>query len=173
MAFQIAGLESHATYTMTLPQRKLSTSWTQEEDKRSFRRLYTRILPSRFCSRKRDLSLNQILCQFRNVQHLNLLYQRTLSRLRNGVNTALPRLDPATRNIAICHLQAGESQKEVAWTLNVNQSIMSRLWNRFQQTGSMNDYQRSRKPRITTLGQDRYIRVFHLRIKPSPHQPLR
>jgi hypothetical protein len=41
-----------------------------------------------FCSRKRDSSLNQILGQFRNVQPLNLLHQRTLSRLCNGVNTA-------------------------------------------------------------------------------------
>jgi hypothetical protein len=73
------------THIMTLPPPKLSTSW---EEKRSFRRLYTRILPSPFCSRKRDSSLNQILRQFRNVQPLNLLHTRTLSRLCNGVNTA-------------------------------------------------------------------------------------
>ena len=30
-------------------------------------------------------------------------------------------------------------------------------------TGSTNDRQRSERPRITTHGQDRYIRVFHLR----------
>ena len=53
-------------------------------------------------------------------------------------------------------------QNEVARTLNVNQSTISRLWNRFQQTGSTNDCQRSGRPRITTPGQDRYIRVFHL-----------
>ena len=77
-----------AAHIMSLPPPKLSTFWTQEEEKRSFRRLYTRILPSRFCSRKRYSSLNQILRQFRNVQPLNLLYQRTLSRLCDGVNTA-------------------------------------------------------------------------------------
>ena len=75
----------------------------------------------------------------------------------------MPRLDPATRNIAIGRLQAGESQNEVARTLNDNQSTISRLWNIFQQTGSTNDHQRSGRPRITTPGQDRYIRVFHLR----------
>jgi hypothetical protein len=48
-------------------------------------------------------------------------------------------LDPATRNIAIGRLQAGESQNEVARTLNVNQSTISRQWNRFQQTGSTHD----------------------------------
>jgi len=75
----------------------------------------------------------------------------------------MPRLDPATRNIAIGRLQAGESQNEVARTLNVNQSTISRLWNIFQQTGSRNDHQTSGRPRITTPGKDRYIRVFHLR----------
>ena len=45
-------------------------------------------------------------------------------------------LDPATRNIAIGHLQAEESQNEVARTMNANQSLISRLWNRLQQTGS-------------------------------------
>ena len=39
----------------------------------------------------------------------------------------MPRLDPATRNIAIGRLQAGESQNEVTLTLNVNQSTISRL----------------------------------------------
>ena len=75
----------------------------------------------------------------------------------------MPRLDPATRNIIIGRLQAGESRNEVARTLNVNQSTISRLWNRFQQTGSTNDRQRSGRPRITTPGQDWYIRSFHLR----------
>ena len=56
-----------------------------------------------------------------------------------------------------------ESQNEVARTLNVNQNTISRLWNRFQQTGSADDRQRSGRPRITTHGKDRYIRVFHLR----------
>ena len=46
----------------------------------------------------------------------------------------MPRLDPATRNIAIGRLKAGESQNEIAQTLNVNQSTISRLWNIFQQT---------------------------------------
>ena len=75
----------------------------------------------------------------------------------------MPRLEPATRNIDIGRLQAGESQNEVARTLNVNQSNISRLWNRFQQTSSTNDRQRSGRPRITTPELDRYIRVFHLR----------
>jgi hypothetical protein len=38
----------------------------------------------------------------------------------------MPRLDPATRNIAIGRLQAGESQNEVARTLNREPNIMNR-----------------------------------------------
>jgi hypothetical protein len=91
-----------AAHIIILPPPKLSTSSTHEKEKRSFRRLYTRILPSRFCSRKRDSSLNQIIPQFRNVQSLNMLYQRTLPRLCNGVNTApkygLLGLMPCCRN---------------------------------------------------------------------------
>ena len=75
----------------------------------------------------------------------------------------MPRLDPATRNIVIGRLQAGVSQSEIVQTENVNKSTISRLWNRFQQTGSTNDRPRNRRPHITTSGQDRYIRVFHLR----------
>ena len=48
-------------------------------------------------------------------------------------------------------------------TLNANQSTISRLCNRFQQTGSTNDHQRSVRPRIATPGKDRYIWMFHLR----------
>ena len=77
-------------HTMTLPPPKLSTSWTQEEEKRSFRRLYTRILPSRFCSRKRDSSLNQIIRQFGNVQPPYLLHQRTLSPFHIRVTASIP-----------------------------------------------------------------------------------
>jgi transposase-like protein len=74
----------------------------------------------------------------------------------------MPTLDPATRNIAVDRLQAGETQNEVARTLNVNHNTISRLWNRFQQTGAMNNRQRSGRPRITTPGQDWYIRIIHL-----------
>jgi hypothetical protein len=79
-------------HIMTLPPPKISTSRTQEEEKCSFRRLCTRVLPSRFCNRIRDLSLNHILRQFRNVQPLNLFHLRTHLRLCNCVNIA-PKYD--------------------------------------------------------------------------------
>ena len=67
----------------------------------------------------------------------------------------MPRLDPATRNNAIGRLKAGESQNEIARTLNVNQSTI------FQQTAKG-------RPRIAIPWQDRYIRVFHLRNRTVP-----
>ena len=75
----------------------------------------------------------------------------------------MPRLDVATWNVVIGRLHVGQLQHEVARTLNVNQSTISRLWNRFQQTGSPNDHPRSGRPCIATPGQDCYIWVFYLR----------
>ena len=75
----------------------------------------------------------------------------------------MPRLNLATRNIVIGRLQARQSQNKVARTLNVNQSTISRLWNRFLQTGSSIDLPRSGRPRIASPGPDLYIRVFHIR----------
>lgn len=75
----------------------------------------------------------------------------------------MPRLDAVTRNIAIGRLEAGESQSYVARLLHVNQSTISRLVARYNQTATTNDRPRTGRPRVTTPGQDRYIRVLHLR----------
>lgn len=75
----------------------------------------------------------------------------------------MPRLSLVNRNIAIGRLQAGESQSAVARLMHVHQCTISRLWNRHQLFYSTQDRPRSGRPRITTAGQDRYIRVHHLR----------
>ena len=75
----------------------------------------------------------------------------------------MPRLDAATRNIAIGRIQAGESQNVVARDYNVHRSTISRLWQRYQQQGTTDDRPRSGRPRVTTAAQDRYIRLLHLR----------
>ena len=54
-------------------------------------------------------------------------------------NATMPRLDPFPRNNVICHLQAGQTHIEVARQFNVYQSTISRLWQRFNQTGSAQD----------------------------------
>lgn len=75
----------------------------------------------------------------------------------------MPRLNLANRNIAIGRLQLGESQTEVARHMNVSQSTISRLWNRFQRFQTAEDRPRSGRPRITTAAEDRNIRLYHLR----------
>lgn len=75
----------------------------------------------------------------------------------------MPRLDIVSRNIAIGRLEAGESQYVVAQHYNVHKSTISRLWQRYLQTGTSNDRPRTGRPRITTAQQDRYIRILHLR----------
>ena len=76
---------------------------------------------------------------------------------------AMPTLRAAARENAIGRLQAGQRQADVAHALNVSQSTISRLWNRFRQSGSTADAPRSGRPRVTTPPQDRFIRLRHLR----------
>ncbi|KFM70818.1 Transposable element Tcb2 transposase, partial [Stegodyphus mimosarum] len=55
-------------------------------------------------------------------------------------------------------LESGRSQTEVSRILNVNQSVISRLWQRFQRTGdSVTRRPVSGRPRVTTPRQDRYL----------------
>ena len=75
----------------------------------------------------------------------------------------MPPLRAAARENAIGRLQAGQRQADVAHALNVSQSTISRLWNRFRQSGSTADAPRSGRPRVTTPAQDRFIRFRHLR----------
>ena len=69
----------------------------------------------------------------------------------------------ATQGSRLGRLQAEQSQAEVAQHLNVNQSTISRLWTRFQQTGSTADRPRAGRPRATTPAQDCFLRLRHLR----------
>ena len=75
----------------------------------------------------------------------------------------MPLLRAAARENAIGRLQAGQRQADVAHALNVSQSTISRLWNRFRQSGSTADAPRSGRPRVMTPAQDRFTRLRHLR----------
>jgi transposase len=77
----------------------------------------------------------------------------------------MPRLDAAIRNIVIGRLETGESQNAVAARYDVHRNMISRLWQRYQQSGSTNDGPRSERPRITNSIEDRYIRVFQPRYR--------
>ncbi len=58
---------------------------------------------------------------------------------------------------AVGMLQSGHVQRTVAVHFNVSQSVISRLWNRFQQTGNVAERPRAGRPRSTTRRQDRYL----------------
>jgi transposase len=58
---------------------------------------------------------------------------------------------------AVGMILAGQVQRAVAGHFNVSQSVISRLWNRFQHTGNVAERPRSGRPRKTTVRQDRYL----------------
>ncbi|XP_071093628.1 uncharacterized protein [Haliotis cracherodii] len=67
----------------------------------------------------------------------------------------MPRLSRANRHIAIGLLEAGQSQLTVARRMNVHQSTISRLWERYRQQNSVEDGLRSGRPRVITAAKDR------------------
>ena len=58
---------------------------------------------------------------------------------------------------AVGMVQSGVVQRTVAAHFNVSQSVISRLWNSFHQTGVVAERPRSGRPRSTTARQDRYL----------------
>jgi transposase len=70
----------------------------------------------------------------------------------------MQRLNEDQRNNTIGRLQTGETQTHVSRVLNVSQSNISRLWDRYQQQGSTHDRPRSGRPRVTTSAQERHLR---------------
>ena len=75
----------------------------------------------------------------------------------------MPRLNEAQRNQAVGMVRAGVSQNEVRRQFGVHRNTISALWRRYQQSGNTRDRRRSGRPRVTSLRQDIYIRVKHLR----------
>ena len=54
-------------------------------------------------------------------------------------------------------LEVGLSQRQVTQALNVNQSFVSRMWNRYQTTGNVSRRHSGGRSRITTLREDRFL----------------
>ena len=75
----------------------------------------------------------------------------------------MPRLNEAQRNQAVGMIRAGVSQNEVSRRFGVHRNTISAFWRRYQQSGNTRDRRRSGRPRVTSLRQDTYIRVTHLR----------
>lgn len=75
----------------------------------------------------------------------------------------MPRLSEADRNFCLGLIQAGVGIRDAARRLNCCPSTITRLLQRFQNTGSVRDRPRTGQPRVTTPAQDRHIVLSHLR----------
>ncbi|GFY22005.1 HTH_Tnp_Tc3_2 domain-containing protein [Trichonephila clavipes] len=54
-------------------------------------------------------------------------------------------------------LEEGQTQAEVAQAIGVSQSVISRFWNRFLETGSAGRRPGQGRRRATTSNEDRYL----------------
>ena len=70
-----------------------------------------------------------------------------------------PRMTFEQRERAIGMLTAGMSARDVAQHFQRHESTISRLLNRFQQTGNVADRPRSGRPRKTTPREDRFLTI--------------
>lgn len=64
---------------------------------------------------------------------------------------------------ALTLLEEGRSQRDIAFRIGVSQSVISRLRTRFQETGLLTRRPGQGRPRATSIGDDRYLRVGALR----------
>ena len=69
------------------------------------------------------------------------------------------RLSPEEMNRGVGMLDAGVSQRHVARLLNVSQSVVSRMWNRYQTHGDPSHRHEGGRSRATTQRQDRYLLI--------------
>ncbi|GFT88341.1 paired domain-containing protein [Trichonephila clavipes] len=60
------------------------------------------------------------------------------------------KLDMFTKGRIFGMLESSRSQTEMSRILNVGQSVISRLWQRFQRTGDITRQPVSGRPRVTT-----------------------
>ncbi|GFY35754.1 transposable element Tcb2 transposase [Trichonephila clavipes] len=66
-------------------------------------------------------------------------------------------LDMFTKGRIVGMLESSRSQTKVPGILDVDQSVISRLWQRFQKTGDVTRQPVSGRPRVTTPSQDLYL----------------
>ncbi|GFS65527.1 HTH_Tnp_Tc3_2 domain-containing protein [Trichonephila clavipes] len=66
-------------------------------------------------------------------------------------------LDDFLRGRIIERLECGRTQLEISEELGIAQSVISRLWQRFQDDGNVISCYSTGRPRVTTSNEDRYI----------------
>ncbi|GFT59030.1 transposable element Tcb2 transposase [Trichonephila clavipes] len=81
-------------------------------------------------------------------------------------------LDMFTKGRIVGMLESTRSQTEVSRILNVDQSVISRLGQRFQRTGDVTRPSASGRPRVTTPRQDRYMIISAQRQRGSTARAL-
>ncbi|GFW74625.1 uncharacterized protein TNCV_962001 [Trichonephila clavipes] len=69
-------------------------------------------------------------------------------------------LDYFLRGRIIGRLECGRTQLEVSEELGIAQSVISRLWQRFQDDDNVSRCYSTGRPRVTTPNEDRYIYIF-------------
>ncbi|GFW76154.1 paired domain-containing protein [Trichonephila clavipes] len=82
-------------------------------------------------------------------------------------------LDMFTKGRVVGMRESSRSQTEVSRILNVDQSVISRLWQRFQRTGDVTRQPISGRPRVTTPRQDRYLVLSDVRRAVLPEHWVR
>ncbi|GFU90107.1 HTH_Tnp_Tc3_2 domain-containing protein [Trichonephila clavipes] len=65
-------------------------------------------------------------------------------------------LDDFLRDSIIGRLECGRTQLEVSKELGITQSVIYRLWQRFQDDGNVSRCYSTGRPRVTTLNEDRF-----------------
>ncbi|GBM28268.1 Transposable element Tcb1 transposase [Araneus ventricosus] len=81
-------------------------------------------------------------------------------------------LDDFLRGRIIGRLECGRTQLEVSEKLGIAQSVISRLWQRFQDDGNVSRCYSSGRPRVTTPNEDRYLAVTAKRNRRSTASDL-
>ncbi|GFY36416.1 uncharacterized protein TNCV_3451211 [Trichonephila clavipes] len=66
-------------------------------------------------------------------------------------------LENFLRGRIIGRLECGLTQLEVSEELGIDPSVISRLWQRFQDNGNVSRCYSTGRPRVTTPNEDRYI----------------
>ncbi|GFW47797.1 cubilin [Trichonephila clavipes] len=78
-------------------------------------------------------------------------------------------LDDFLRDRIIGRLECGRTQLEVSEELGIAQSIISRLWQRFQDDGNVSRCYSTGRPRVTMPNEDRYIFDNYCQKKQTEH----
>ncbi|GFU91016.1 transposable element Tcb1 transposase [Trichonephila clavipes] len=81
-------------------------------------------------------------------------------------------LDDFLRGRIIGQLECGRTQLEVSEEFGIAQSVISRLWQRFQDDGNVSRCYSTGRPLVTTSNEDRYSAVTAKRYRRSTSSDL-